>query len=59
MQSSPPSPPSPLITGPSSAAVPVVDSKVLMGEQRELLIRHAEHLYRLRITAQGKLILTK
>jgi hemin uptake protein HemP len=37
----------------------VVDSTALMAGQRELLIRHGQELYRLRVTAQGKLILTK
>jgi hemin uptake protein HemP len=36
-----------------------IDSVTLMAGHRELLIRHAQELYRLRVTAQGKLILTK
>jgi hemin uptake protein HemP len=36
-----------------------VDSTVLMNGRRELLIRHGEETYRLRVTASNKLILTK
>lgn len=36
-----------------------IDSEVLFGGKRELLIKHASESYRLRITNQGKLILTK
>ena len=43
----------------SGATPPVVDSATLMGGRRELLIRHGEDVYRLRITASNKLILTK
>ena len=38
---------------------PVVDSATLMGGRRELIIRHGDDTYRLRITASNKLILTK
>ena len=34
-------------------------SEELFRDQREVLIRHGEELYRLRITRQGKLILNK
>ncbi|CAN5705600.1 hypothetical protein BH10PSE6_BH10PSE6_44380 [soil metagenome] len=37
----------------------VVDSITLMGGRRELIIRHGEETYRLRVTASNKLILTK
>ena len=37
----------------------VVDSATLMGGRRELIIRHGDETYRLRITASNKLILTK
>lgn len=37
----------------------VVDSATLMGGRRELLIRHGDETYRLRVTASNKLILTK
>ena len=44
----------------SSGAPPlVVDSVTLMAGRRELLIRHGDDVYRLRITASNKLILTK
>lgn len=36
-----------------------VSSAELLAGQRELLIEHAGQIYRLRITATGKLILTK
>jgi hemin uptake protein HemP len=39
--------------------VPRHDSRALFGRNRELVIEHAGHDYRLRITRQGKLILTK
>jgi hemin uptake protein HemP len=37
----------------------VIDSVTLMAGRRELIIRHGSDLYRLRITASNKLILTK
>ena len=44
----------------SSGAAPlVVDSVTLMAGRRELLIRHGDDVYRLRVTASNKLILTK
>lgn len=43
----------------SGPAPLIVDSVTLMGGRRELLIRHGEETYRLRITASNKLILTK
>lgn len=44
----------------TSASSPlVVDSVTLMSGKRELIIRHGEGTYRLRITASNKLILTK
>ena len=43
----------------SGQAAPIVDSVVLMSGQRELIIRHGTAIYRLRITAFDKLILTK
>ena len=44
--------------GPSLPAL-IVDSTTLMGGRRELIIRHGDETYRLRITASNKLILTK
>jgi hemin uptake protein HemP len=38
---------------------PIVESTTLMGGGRELLIKHGAALYRLRVTASNKLILTK
>ncbi|PZR20241.1 MAG: hemin uptake protein HemP, partial [Azospira oryzae] len=38
---------------------PRVDSATLFAGAQELLIQHQAQTYRLRITAQGKLILTK
>jgi hemin uptake protein HemP len=38
---------------------PVITSGSLFGPHREVLIRHADEIYRLRITRTGKLILTK
>lgn len=48
--------PEPLATG---AAPRIVDSAELFGGQSSLLIRHLGGLYRLQITRQGKLIMTK
>ncbi len=39
--------------------IPVVDSVSLLKGRRELLIRHGDQTYRLRMTASDKLILTK
>lgn len=36
-----------------------IDSRELLGERREIIIEHAGEEYRLRLTSQGKLILTK
>lgn len=43
----------------TGAPVRQIDSVALLGGARELLISHGPALYRLRVTAQGKLILTK
>jgi len=51
--------PQPTPAGPSPTTAPVVDSKSLLGDSREVLIRHADLVYRLSVTSQGKLILTK
>jgi hemin uptake protein HemP len=42
-----------------SSSVPVVDSSALLKGHRELIVRHAESRYRLRLTASNKLIMTK
>ena len=44
---------------PSAATVPFYDSAVLFGGRREIVIRHGEADYRMKITRQGKLILNK
>lgn len=36
-----------------------IDARVLLGEKREATIIHAGERYRLRVTANNKLILTK
>lgn len=36
-----------------------MDVRALLGDQRELRLEHEGQIYRLRITANGKLILTK
>jgi hemin uptake protein HemP len=36
-----------------------IDSRALFADERELLISHGEDTYRLRLTFQNKLILTK
>jgi len=36
-----------------------ITSRELLGDERELIIVHAGELYHLRITKNGKLILTK
>jgi len=44
---------------PSSAQPPVTTSKALLGQGSTLLIEHQGSLYTLRVTRNGKLILTK
>lgn len=51
--------PSPVAHPPESPARPRLKSTDLLGNANEVEIRHGEALYRLRLTAQGKLILTK
>ena len=43
----------------TSLAAPRIDSSELMRGGREILIRHGEATYRLRVTMSDKLILTK
>ena len=49
--------------GPGPRTIPVadhrIDSRDLFTGTREILIQHAGETYRLRLTAQNKLILTK
>ncbi|MCW5737318.1 MAG: hemin uptake protein HemP [Enhydrobacter sp.] len=42
-----------------SPTVPVIDSSTLLKGHRELIVRHADSRYRLRLTASNKLIMTK
>ena len=42
-----------------AAAARRIESAMLLGDQRELIIAHGEDTYRLRLTSKGKLILTK
>jgi hemin uptake protein HemP len=50
-------------TSPNTGSIPVLDNRIssrdLFASSRELLISHGEETYRLRLTAQNKLILTK
>lgn len=46
-------------TPPAAGELKRLKSEELIGPAREILIRHAGSDYRLRITRQGKLILTK
>lgn len=39
--------------------LPAIESAALLQGRRELMIRHGVELYRLRLTASNKLILTK
>ena len=54
----PPRPPPTALPG-TPAAVRRIDSAALLGAGREVFIVHQQQVYRLRVTAQGKLILTK
>mgnify|MGYP001601673019 CR=1 FL=1 len=44
---------------PVTPATPVYESGQLFGAGKEILIRHAGEVYRLRVTRLNKLILTK
>ena len=50
-----PQPPRP----PAPATARQIDSAALLGPRGEVFIAHGQQLYGLRVTAQGKLILTK
>jgi hemin uptake protein HemP len=43
---------------PPQDGVRKIDARVLLGNERELVIVHAGREYRLRVTSNGKLILT-
>lgn len=57
--SPPPEPRAPQTPVREGATLPRWDSQTLLGAQREALIEHRGEHYRLRLTAAGKLILTK
>ncbi|KAA5539422.1 hemin uptake protein HemP [Roseiconus nitratireducens] len=42
-----------------SHSVPILDSRDILGSGREVWIRHRGEMYRLRLTASGKLYLSK
>jgi len=50
---------SPRTAEPTPAPTPGIDSTALLQGRRELVIRHGAVVYRLRLTASNKLILTK
>lgn len=55
----PPTPPAAPAVAAAVPALPRWSSTVLLGQRREALIDHRGEQYRLRLTAAGKLILTK
>lgn len=52
-------PPQAVAPAPAPLDEPVLASETLFAGRREVVIRHDGHDYRLRITRQNKLILTK
>lgn len=40
-------------------SIPTYESEQLFGEQNEIIIKHQEAAYRLRITRNGKLVMNK
>ncbi|MCB5174510.1 MULTISPECIES: hemin uptake protein HemP [Microvirga] len=52
-------PPSPDRAGTSSTVAKEIDVMTLIGTGREVVLLHRGERYRLRVTANGKLILTK
>lgn len=52
-------PEAPMPPSPSARNVTRIASDQLMRGQREIIIQHGREEYRLRVTAAGKLILTK
>lgn len=52
-------PPSPQAPPPATGQARHIDSATLLGPRGEVFIVHQQQVYRLRVTAQGKLILTK
>lgn len=59
MNLKPPSPGSTVIQPSTPTAVDAIDSRALLGGRDTMAISHRGELYRLRLTRQGKLILTK
>lgn len=59
MNEPPPLPHRPTVSPQAAAAPRVLASVELFGPENEVHILHEGQLYRLRITRQGKLILTK
>ena len=57
-QPAPAAPSQPVATAPAPG-LRSIDSATLLGPGGELFIHHQQQVYRLRLTAQGKLILTK
>ncbi|HUN45792.1 MAG TPA: hemin uptake protein HemP [Stellaceae bacterium] len=55
----PDSPPRETRLPPPAADRPVISSRDLLAGQREVIIRHGQDLYRLRLTSSNKLILIK
>lgn len=54
-----PEPPRPAAAPAGGPAPPVVSSEALLAGRRELVIRHGAEEYRLRLTANNKLMLIK
>lgn len=52
-------PPLRQVPPPQHSPTPALDSTALFGKGGEVLIAHGSETYRLRLTRQGKLILTK
>lgn len=51
--------PAPVAVDPGSGSIPTVEVASIMGSGREAVIVHRGERYRLRVTANDKLILTK
>jgi hemin uptake protein HemP len=59
MNPKPPSPGTTMLVRSKSTTVDAIDSRTLLGGRDTVAISHHGELYRLRLTRQGKLILTK
>ena len=51
--------PKPETTSEKGPAIPRIDASTLLASRREIILVHNEQEYRLRITSNDKLILTK